>query len=56
MGRKRYRSQIKEQGNSPEEELNKMEKSNLPDIEYKVMITRILNSMKKDIESIKRQK
>ena len=54
MGRKRDRLQIKEQRNSPEKELNKMETSNLPDIEFKVMITRTLNSMKKDIESIKK--
>ena len=30
--------QIKEQKKSPEEELNKMKASNLPDIEFKIMV------------------
>ena len=54
MGRQRNRPQMKEQESSPEEELNKMDVSNLSDIEFKVMIIRTLNSMKKDIEMIKR--
>ena len=45
---------MKEQENSPEEELNEMEASNLSDIEFKVMIKKMLNSMKKDIETIKK--
>ena len=55
MGRQRNTLQIKEQQKSPERELNKMESSNLSDIEFKVMVIRILNSMKKDIlvETIK---
>ena len=53
MGRQRNRPQIKEQENSPEEELDEMEASNLSDREFRVMIIRILNSMKKDIETIK---
>ena len=39
---------MKEQANSLEEELNEMEASNLSDREFRVMIIRILNSMKKD--------
>ena len=38
---------MKEQENTPEE-LNEMEASNLSDREFRVMIIRILNSMKKD--------
>ena len=37
---------MKERENAPEE-LNEMEASNLSDIKFKVMITRILNSIKK---------
>ena len=45
---------MKEQENSTEEELDVMEVSNLSDRERTLMIIRILNSMKKDIETIKR--
>ena len=38
---------MKEWEKSPEKELNKMEASNLSDIELKVMVTWMLNSMKK---------
>ena len=46
MRRQRNRPQMKEQENSPEE-LDEMEAGNLSDREFRVMITRILNSMKK---------
>ena len=36
---------MKEQENSPEKELTDMEARNLSDIELKVMIIRLLNSM-----------
>ena len=45
---------MKEQENSPEEEQSEMETSNLSYIAFGVMIIRILNSMNKDIETIKR--
>ena len=48
MGGQRNMPQRKEQENYPEE-LNEMEGSNLSDIEFRVMILRILNSIKKDI-------
>lgn len=48
VGRKRNRSQMKEQENYPEEELNEIEESHLSDIKLRVMIIRILNSMKKE--------
>ena len=63
MQRQRTRSQIKEQKESPKKELNKMEASKLPDIEFKTKVMRMLkelsenfNSMKKDIETIKKKK
>ena len=45
---------MKEQENSPKEELDEMEASNLSDREFRVMVIRILKSMKKDIETIKK--
>ena len=54
MVRQRNRRQVKEQENSPEEELDEMEASNLSGREFTVIIIRILNSMKKDIEIIKK--
>ena len=53
MGRQRNRPQMKEQENFPEE-LDEMEVSNLSDRDFRVMILRILNSMKKDIETIEK--
>ena len=44
---------MKEQENSPEE-LDEMEASNLSNREFRVMIIKILNSMKKDINIIKK--
>ena len=44
---------MKEQENFAEE-LDEMEASNSSDREFRVMIIRILNSMKKDIETIKK--
>ena len=52
MGRQRNRPQMKEQESFPEE-LDEREASNLSDRAFRVMIIRILNSMKKDIETIK---
>ena len=45
---------MKGQKNSPGEELDKMEVSNLSDREFRVMIIRTFNSMKKDIEAVKK--
>ena len=50
MVRQRNRPRIKEQDNSPEEELAEMEASNLSHIAFRVMIISILNNMKKDME------
>ena len=46
MERQRNRFQMKEQESSPED-LIEMQASNLSDEEFRVMITRMLNSMKK---------
>ena len=54
MGKQRNRPQMKEEENSPEEELDEMETSNLSGREFKLMIIRILKSMKKDIGTIKK--
>ena len=44
---------MNEQENSPEEELDEMQTSNISDRKF-IKIIRILNSMKKDIETIKK--
>ena len=45
---------MKEQDKSPEEELDETNASNLSDRDFRVMIIKTLNSMIKDIETIKR--
>ena len=45
---------MKGQECSPEEELHEMEASNLSTRKFRAMIIRILNSMKKVIETIKK--
>ena len=53
--------QMKEREKSPGKKLNEMEASNLSDMEFKVMVIRMLkglsenyNSMKKNIETMKK--
>ena len=46
---------MKQQENFSEEELDEIEASNLSDREFRVLIVRILDSMKKDIETIKKE-
>ena len=53
MEKQRNRPQMKEQENSPEEGLNEMGQA-IYDIEFKVMIIRMLNSMKSDTETIRK--
>lgn len=52
MRRQRNRSQMKEQNNIPEKELNKMEASNLPDAAFKVMVIRMLNELRGRVDGI----
>ena len=54
MGGQRNRPQMKAQENSAKEELDDMKASNLSDRKFRIMIIRILNSMKKDMETIKK--
>ena len=55
MGKQRNKPQMKEQKESPEKELNEMEASNLSHIEFKVMVTRMLNKMKKGYRKHKKR-
>ena len=45
-------AQMKEQIKTPEKELNKMEKSNVSDVEFKTPVTRMLNELSEDLNSI----
>ena len=45
---------MKKQKNSPEKELDERSTRNLSNREYRVMIIKILNRVKKDIETIKK--
>lgn len=53
-GRQRNRLQTKEQEYCSEKELNEMEVSNLSDIEFRVILTMMFNSIKTYIETIKK--
>ena len=46
-------AQMKEQVKTPEKELNKMEKSNLSDAEFKTLVIRILKELSEDLSSRK---
>ena len=46
-------AQMKEQINTAEKELNKMEISNLADTEFKTLVIRILKELSEDLSSIK---
>ena len=45
MGRQRNMFQMKEQNKVPKKELSKMELSNLPDAEFKMLVIRILSDL-----------
>ena len=47
-------TQMKEQNTTPERELNKMEKSNLSDAEFKTLVIRMLKELSVDLSSIKK--
>ena len=55
LERKTSRPQMKEQEKSPEKELNEMEASYLSDMKFKVMIIKILNSMKKGHKKVRNE-
>ena len=45
---------MKEQENFPKKQIDEMEVSNVLDVEFKIMVIRMLNNMKKDIGTIKK--
>ena len=47
-------AQMKELIKSPEKELNKMEKSNLPDTKFKTLFVRMLKEPIEDLSSVKK--
>ena len=54
MRRQRDMAQMKEQIKTPEKELNKMEISNLSDVEFKTPVIRMLRELGEDLNSIKK--
>ena len=54
MRRQRNMAQIKEQIQTLEKELNKMEISNLSDAEFKTLVIRMLKELSEDLSSIKK--
>ena len=56
MGRQRNRPQIKAKEKSPETELNEMEANNLSDIEFKVMVIRVLRELTENYNHTKRHR
>ena len=47
-------AQMKKQIKIPEKELNKMEVSNLSDVEFKIMVIKMLKELNEDLNSIKK--
>ena len=45
-------SQMKEQNKIPEIELNKMDTSNLPDTDFKTLVIRILNELRRRVDEL----
>ena len=56
MRRQRNMVQMKEQIKTPEKETNKMEISNLSNVEFKTLFIRVLKELSEDLNSIKRTK
>ena len=52
MGRQRNISHRKEHNKAPEKELNDMETSNLPDTEFKTLVTRMLRELRERVDEI----
>ena len=47
-------AQMKEENKTPEEELNKMEISNLWEAEFKTLVIKMLKELSEDLNSIKK--
>ena len=43
---------MKEQNKAPEKEFNKMETSNLPDADFKILVIRMLNELRGRIQEL----
>ena len=56
MERQRNMAQMKEQNKTPEKELNKMEISNLSDVEFKTLVIRMFEELIGYFNSIKKTK
>ena len=54
MRKERNMAQKKEQIQTPEKELNKIEISNLSDAEFKTLVVRVLKELSEDVNSIKK--
>ena len=54
MRTQRNMAHVKEQIETPEQELNKMEMSNLSDAEFKTLVIRMLKELSEDLSSIKK--
>ena len=54
MKRQRNMAQIKEQIKTPEKELNKMEISNLLDVEFESLFIRMLKELSEDLNRIRK--
>ena len=55
MRRQRNMAQMKKQIKTPVKELNKMETSNLPDAEFKILVIRMFNELSEDLTIIKKR-
>ena len=53
MGRQRNMLQVKEQETPPERNLNKVEASNQPDIEFRTMVIRMLKELRGRMDEIR---
>ena len=54
MRRQRNMAQMKEQIQTPEKELNKMEISNPSDTEFKTLVIRMLKELSEDLNNVKK--
>ena len=54
MRRQRNMAHMKKTSKTPEEELNKMEISNVSDAEFKTLVIRMLKELNEDLNSIKK--
>ena len=54
MRRQRNKAQMKEQIKTTEKQLNKRERSNISDAEFKTLIIRMLKELSEDLNSIKK--